>query len=165
MQSPRQTCVILSSQILPAGTTKDHILPWSFCHSAAHLLALHAAATRCSIAIATRSYFSFASVPYSGLSSLSFPPLELRPISAKISQTFHSAVELHVLPNCRGHFLFRHILSPADVTVPSKVDRVRPATIADDLFARARLEPTRVRWKVSDAGSQVHKIYRLRKQV
>ena len=36
---------------------------------------------------------------------------------------------------------------------------------ADDLFARARLEPTRVRWKVSDAGSQVHKIYRLRKQV
>ena len=81
MQSPRPTCVILSSQILPAGTTNYHILPCSF-------------SSRCT-------------------------PLP----------DIHSAVELHVLLNCRGHFLFRHILSSAVVTVPSKVDRVRPATI------------------------------------
>ena len=30
MQSPRQTCVILSSQILPVDATNYHILPWSF---------------------------------------------------------------------------------------------------------------------------------------
>ena len=122
MQSPRQTCVILSSQILPVDATNYHILPWSFSSRCTPLQRAAPLQSRPTPVFLLRpsvlgSLFSF-------LSSIG--------TAASLCQSFpdiHSAVELRVLPNCRGHFLFRHILSPAVVTMPTKVDRVQAATI------------------------------------